>query len=507
MYLKKIFQSYLGDFFALVAGFLYTLAFAPFNYAYLILLALVLLFFAWQQVSAKRALLRGYLFGLGEFGLGVSWVYVSIHDFGHASVLSASALTALFFGFWAIFPALAGYLCAKLTGLNRVLTMPVLWLLVEYLRGHWVLNGFPWLLAGYSQLETPLAGYIPVLGVYGASFIVALTASLILYFLQYQNQRVKIALILAVLWAGGAYLQTIKWTQAIGAPIRVALIQGNISQDKKWLPENKTNTLQLYKTLTEQHWNAQVIVWPETSIPAYLSEVKDSFLMPLHQAAQRNHTDLIVSLPIKETNGEKYNAVMTLGSYISDYRKRHLLPFGETMPWQPLSGFILKQLAIKFGNFTAGLNHQNLLNAGGYKFITSICYEDVFGEYAIEGLSDAAYLVNVTNDGWFGHSIEPYQHNQMARMRALETGRFLLRSANTGLTTIVAPNGKITKQLPLFEIAVLEDMITPMSGLTPYALLGDKPIIYSVALLLLGLWIFKSEPKNQVVDSDTGLAY
>ncbi len=485
-------MKYAGDFLALSAGILYALAFAPFEYAYFVLVALIALFFCWQHVPPKCALLRGYLFGLGEFGVGVSWVYVSVHDFGHASVASAGIMTVFFVGFWAVFPALAGYICTKLTGLNRALLMPVIWLLIEYLRGYWILNGFPWLLCGTAQLDTPLAGYIPVFGVYGTGFIAALSASLLLALVQNKSYRLPIAATLVMLWAVGGYLQTRQWTHVIGEPIRVALIQGNITQDKKWLPENKINTLNLYKNLTEQHWNAQVIVWPETSIPAYLSEVKESFLMPLNQAAQQHQTDLIVSLPIKnEDSGKKYNAVMTLGKHIADYRKRHLLPFGETMPWQPFSGFILQKLGIKLGGFTAGGDNQALLRAGGYSFITSICYEDVFGDYAIQGLSEAAYLVNATNDGWFGNSIEPYQHVQMARMRALETGRFLLRSTNTGLTAIVAPTGKITHRLPLFEVGVLSDTITPMGGLTPYSLLGDVPIICFIGLLLLAMWVHR----------------
>jgi apolipoprotein N-acyltransferase len=503
------FQSHRGDFFAFVAGILYTLAFAPFNHAYLILLALMLLFFSWQQVSPKRALLRGYLFGLGEFGLGLSWVYISIHDFGHASVLSASTLTVLFFAFWALFPALVGFVCAKLANrMNRVLAVPALWLLVEYLRGHWVLNGFPWLLCGYSQLDTALAGYIPLFGVYGASFIVALTASLLLALMQHKHQRLKITLVLMALWAGGGYLQTLQWTEAIGTPLRVALIQGNINQDKKWRPENKINTLQLYKKLTEQHWDANIIVWPETSIPAYLSDINDSFLMPLDHEAKLHNADLIVSLPIKDqAKAEKYNAVMTLGKNIASYHKRHLLPFGETMPWQPVSGFLLKQLTINLSDFTAGDNNQVLLNAGGYPFITLICYEAAFGDYAIDGLDEAAYLVNVTNDAWFGDSIEPYHHLQIARMRALETGRYLLRSANTGWTAIIAPNGKIIQQLPLFEVGVLSGVITPMTGVTPYALLGDTPVIYFVAVLLLGLFLVRQNSKTKVLNPDKGLSY
>ena len=181
---------------------------------------------------------------------------------------------------------------------------------------------------------------------------------------------------------------------------------------------------------------------------------------------------------------------MTLGKETGIYRKKHLLPFGEYLPWQPVSGFILNRLAIKLGNFKSGGIDQPLLKAGGYPFITSICYEDAFGNEGIRGLPDAAYLVNVTNDGWFGDSIEPYQHLQIARMRAMETGRFLLRSTNTGATAIVAPDGKIISQAPLFKATTLNGMITPMGGMTPYARLGDTPIIYTLVILLFVMFVY-----------------
>jgi apolipoprotein N-acyltransferase len=272
------------------------------------------------------------------------------------------------------------------------------------------------------------------------------------------------------------------------------LIQGNITQDQKWLPENRLKTLQYYKTMTEAHWDSAVVVWPETSIPAYLSEVNEWFLLPLSKAAQQHKSDLIVSLPAHgNSEDKKYNAVMTLGKETRMYRKKHLLPFGEYMPWQPVSGFILNSLAIKLGNFKPGDVDQPLLKAGGYPFITSICYEDAFGDAGIVGLPDAAYLVNVTNDGWFGNSIEPHQHLQIARMRAMETGRFLLRATNTGVTAVVAPDGRIISQLPLFKATVLTEMITPMGDMTPYASSGDKPVILVLMILLFCMIIYDSQ--------------
>ncbi len=488
------------DFVAVIAGILFTLAFAPFDYSYLALAALSLLFASWQNISPGRALLRGYLFGLGSFGLGVSWVYISIHDFGRANIASSGLLTGIFVGFWALFPGLAGYLSVKILPINRglisMMSIPVVWLLVEYFRGDLVLNGFPWLQIAYSQLETPLAGYIPVVGVYGTGFLAALTASIILCIFQTRKYWLLLTIVLAVIWTTGSILQAIKWTQAIGNPIQVSLIQGNITQDQKWLPENRINTLLHYKKMTEQHWNSAVIVWPETSIPAYLSEVNEWFLLPLSEAARQHNTDLIVSLPAHGiSEKEKYNAVMTLGKEMAIYRKKHLLPFGEYMPWQPVSGFILNSLAIKLGNFKSGGIDQPLLKAAGYPFITSICYEDAFGNEGIRGLPDAAYLVNVTNDGWFGDSIEPYQHLQIARMRAVETGRFLLRSTNTGATAIVAPDGKIISQAPLFKATTLNGMLTPMGGMTPYARLGDTPIVYSMLILLFVMVVLARRQK------------
>ncbi|MEI6333545.1 MAG: apolipoprotein N-acyltransferase [Methylococcaceae bacterium] len=483
------------DLLAALAGILFTLAFAPFDYPYLAPLALSLLFASWQNITPRRALIRGYLFGLGSFGLGVSWVYISIHDFGGANWLSSGLLTALFFGFWALFPALAGYFSVKILPDNRTLisvwVMPVVWLLIEYFRGNCLLNGFPWLQSAYSQLETPLAGYIPIIGVYGTGFLVALTASSMAFIFQSRKHGLLLTAFIVSLWVTGSVLQTVKWTHAIGKPVQVSLIQGNITQDQKWRPENKLKTLQLYKELTAAHWNSVVVIWPETSIPAYLSEVNEWFLQPLSNAAKQHNTDLIVSLPVHDNaTDEKYNAVMTLGKEAGLYRKKHLLPFGEYLPWQPVSGFILNSLAIKLGNFTPGNIDQPLLKAGGYSFITSICYEDAFGDAGLTGLPDAAYLVNVTNDGWFGNSIEPYQHLQMARMRALETGRFMLRATNTGVTAVIAPDGRIINQAPLFTTTVLTETITPMGGMTPYANRGDTPFVIVLLILFFGLLVY-----------------
>ncbi|MFI3186716.1 MAG: apolipoprotein N-acyltransferase [Methylococcaceae bacterium] len=479
------------DFFSVFAGLLLTLSFSPFDYSCLSLIALVFLFACWQNISAKRAALRGYLFGLGAFGSGVSWVYISMHDFGGANVLLACLLTFLFSAFWAIFPALAGFLSVTTLqinqGLGRILLPPVSWILSEYVRGYWLLNGFPWLQIAYSQMESPLSGYLPVVGVYGTGFILALTAACIVEIFR-ANKKLLLITALAFLWGAGGLLRDQNWTHEIGPPIRVSMVQGNIAQDQKWRPENKLNTLLIYKKLTEEHWDSNVIIWPETAIPAYLDQVQEGFLTPLVADAKRHNTDLIISVPVRDSVPTKiYNAVITLGKDHGMYRKTHLLPFGEYQPLQPLSGFVLDMIQIRLGDFTPGAIDQPLMKAGGYPFITLVCYEDAFGVLSIKGLPDAAYLVNVTNDGWFGNSLEPHQHLQMARVRAMETGRFMLRSTNTGLTAIVSPKGKIITQAMPFQETVLTGTIMPMGGMTPYARLGDMPVIGAIVILLLGL--------------------
>lgn len=479
------------DYLSPVAGILLALAFAPLAWSYLAIIALILLFFVWEEVSPGKAAWRGFLFGLGLFGSGVSWVFVSVYFFGGANIVGSGLLTLFFVIVWACFPALTGYLTIVFKVKSQqyhylnVFIIPAIWMLIENFRGYWLLNGFPWFQLAYSQVDSLLSGYVPLLGVYGTGYLLAFSAAFAVYIIKNISHRKLLLLLLLLLWVVGGFLARIQWTHTLASPFNVALVQGNIAQDQKWVGENRLKTLLKYKQLTQENWDAKVIVWPETSIPAFLDQVDAFFLTPLEEEARKHQTDLVVSLPIAgAAEGEIYNGVLTLGQARGVYRKNHLLPFGEYLPLQPLSGWVLKLLGVHLGNFSAGGADQPLLRAGGYKFATSICYEDVFGGEVAHASEDAAYLVNVTNDAWFGNSLEPHQHMQMARMRALETGRYMLRVTNTGVTAIVGPDGKIIKQAPLFEAVVLKGEVTPMAGATPYASIGDTPILGGILLLL-----------------------
>lgn len=486
-------------------GVLLTLSFAPYDLAYAALPALMYLYWSWTKHTAKRALWLAYVFGLGLFGSGIWWVYISLHDFGGADPLSATLLTLLLVGLWALFPALTAYLTVKLVLKSpgvwvRIMAAALLWEAVEYFRGYCVLNGFPWLQIAYSQLQTPLAGYTPLLGVYGVGFLLAATAFAGIEIVRRKLRPLNGLCFVLLIWGGGGLLKFVPWTYSLGAPIKVTLAQGNIGQEQKWLPEQRLDTLSLYQKLTQQHWDSQVIIWPETAIPAFLSEVKEFYLDPLGAEARQHQVDLVVSLPSGEGK-ECSNSVLTLGEKPALYHKNHLLPFGEYLPLQPVSGWVLDQLEIPLGNFTAGPDRQPLLRAGGYPFTTTICYEDAYGEQVSRQIADAAFIVNVTNDAWFGDTSQPYQHMQMAQMRALETGRYLVRATNTGLTGFVGPDGAIRKQAPLFVATTLTDTIVPMGGVTPYARFGDQAVfaLLSAWVLLLHLlttWVIHRKRLN-----------
>lgn len=481
-----------------VAGVLLTLAFAPFNLPLLAVLSLSIIFGTLVDCSPLIAAKRGFLFGLGMFASGIYWVYISVHDYGGASVLGAGVLTVLVVVFWALFPAVTAYIACKLASKpsHRVCLLPFVWIFVEYFRGYWFLNGFPWLQIGYSILHTPLQGYVPIIGVYGVGFLLGGTASILVATYRKQMRYPLACVAVAAIWGTGQGLQYIHWTKAIGAPIKVALIQANIPQEQKWQPQNKRKILATYRRLTRQNWDADIIVWPESALPSYLHRSWD-YLAPLWVEARRNKTDLLLGTVSLGKGNSHFNSIAALGAKDQYYHKNHLLPFGEYLPLQPLSGWVLDVLGLQLGDYNSGGAGQPLLRAGGWQFASSICYEDAFASEVLRTLPDAAFLLNVTNDAWFGNSTEPAQHLQIAQMRALESGRYLLRATNTGNTAIIAPNGTLDRTIPPFTQLALTGSITPMGGMTPYARLGDVPIMLLLTFIFAVLQVLQRQTSQK----------
>lgn len=467
---------------ALAGGFGLPLAFAPFGLAFVVPVSLALLFWTWLDASPAQAAARGYLFGLGQFGFGVSWVFVSMHDYGGADVASSAALTALFVAYLSLFPALAGWI-ATVAGTGSLVAramflFPAAWVVSEWLRG-WLLTGFPWLQVGYSQTDTGLRGIAPIFGVHGVGWgLTVLSGALLCACLLKERARRRVLFTAALLLAGSTGLATVRWTRPVGEPVRVTLLQGNVPQDLKWQPEVQSSTLRMYADMTRQHWDSRLIVWPETAVPAFYQQVAEGFLKPLEAEARQHGTDLLLGAPYYEPQGDRYyNAIVALGEKPGFYFKRHLVPFGEFLPLRSILGFVLDLLQIPLSDFSAGVPEQAPMRAAGYAVAATICYEDIFGHEARTGLPEAAYLVNLTNDAWFGDSLAPHQHWQKARMRAIESGRYMLRATNTGITGIINAQGRVVAQAPMFRREALTGFMQPMAGSTPYLLWGDWPAV------------------------------
>ncbi len=477
---------------ALLAGIVLPLAFSPFGIFPVALVSPLLLFACWRGATPRRAMARGWLYGAGAFGAGVFWIHESF-QFSNIGLGVAIPLTVAFVAYLALFPALQGYLSRRFAGVSestRLLLMyPALWVLVEWLRG-WLFTGFGWLQLGYSQIDSPLAGFLPLTGVYGVSWLVVFLAALMLHAAS-GSARVRAAavgVVAVALLAGGA-LRTVSWSEDAGAAIKVALVQGNIPQDQKWLPSMRQPTLARYLSLTRRHWDADLVIWPESAVPGLYHRMR-SFIDSVHAEAESNRAQVLLGIPAVDPAAGKFtNSVLLVGSAGGMYHKRHLVPFGEYLPLDSLLRPITEAAGIPVSNFSPGPKKQTLLSAAGHPVALSICYEIAFGSEIIRELPEARFLVTVSNDAWFGTSIGPHQHFEIARVRALETGRYLLRATNTGITAIVAPDGRVAASLPQFDTGVLEGEITPRSGATPYVALGDYPFVAAMFLLLAAPWL------------------
>lgn len=482
----------------LFAGALAVTAFAPYGWYPVAILSLAVLFDQWLKDSPRRALLHGGLFGLGFFGAGVSWVFVSIHVYGHVHVAAAILVTLVFVAFLSLYPALLGYFLRRLTvastGLVPVLVFAAGWIVSEWLRG-WLFTGFPWLSIGSSQVDSLLSAYAPVAGVYGVGLAVTMSAGLLVAVMRNQH-RLPGLLLLAVIWAGAWFIDKMEWTSPVDEPLQVALVQGNIAQEEKWLPENIQNTLTRYTELTFSRQDTDLVVWPETAIPAFYHQVKDSFIPDLESKLQESGMSLLTGIPVLDKHTwEYFNAVVSIGGERMFYYKRHLVPFGEYLPLRGIIGTSLDALAVPNADFTRGSDVQNLIEAAGYPVGASICFEVAFSEEIAKALPQAALLVNVSNDAWFGNSLAPHQHLEMARMRAMETGRPMLRATNTGISAIIDYDGAILAKSAQFEAAVVTGSVAPRQGATPYVRLGNAPVIILCSIFLLLAWL-GSRPRS-----------
>ena len=485
----------LFDLLAAVSGALLPLAFAPVNFFALAVLSPALAFVCWHHTRPAVAARRGFLFGLGLFGVGVSWVYVAIHDFGFTGAPLAALLTFIFVAFLALFLSLQAYLSVRLQQHLPLalhgLVFAVMWILFEWLRG-WVLTGFPWLDLGYSQINAPLAGFAPILGSYGVSLLTVLSAAVLWQLMQQRNRVMWGAVAFTVgVWLAGWGLKFVEWSQPVGKPLTVAVVQGNLSQLTKWDPDKILQRLNHYAKLSEPYWGKRdVIVWPENAMTILWQDAPESYRESLQQHVKQSGTDLVIGLPYgNEQTGEYYSSMLVLGKTPGVYNKRHLVPFGEYVPLASLLRGLIKFFDLPMSGFSAGAEHQPHLEVAGQPLAPSICYEDAFGSEVIDFLPQATLLINGSNNAWYGRSLAPHQHLQISRMRALETARELIRATTTGISALVDQHGQIIARSPEFETYVLEGQVQPRKGATPYVRMGNWPVnifmFVSLAVLLL----------------------
>ena len=478
---------------SLLAGAVLPLAFSPYDMPVFAFLAPALLIALWWNNTPGAAFGYGYLFGLGLFGVGVNWLHISINLFGGINLIGALVLTWLFVACFALYPALTGYLSRRLfrhapPSVYLLLLVPALWVLTEWVRG-WLFTGFPWLDLGYSQTDTLLGGLAPLAGVYAVSAATALTAAtLVAMFCVTGRGKVLVVLLVAAIWSGAWLAGRQDWTVDEGKHIQVALIQGAVPQAVKWEPDMRRTSMRLYADLTRPYLGADLIIWPETAIPALYHQVR-GYLDDMARLAARHGSSLLAGIPVWDAGSDRYyNSLVVLNDgKRAFYHKKHLVPFGEYLPFADTLRGLLQFLHIPMSNFSPGPDVPPLLVAGGIHLGVSICYEDTFGEEVIEALPEAEVLVNVSNDAWFGNSAAPHQHLQMARMRALETGRFMLRATNTGVSALINEKGIVLKTTPQFRPEVVAGRVKLFHGETPYAAVGNYPVVSLAFVLLLAI--------------------
>ena len=518
---KRVF-NYRHLWLSFLAGSSLVFAYAPFSQWWLSLIVPCIFLHFIKNKTPAQARNIGFSFALGWFVSGISWVHVSIDQFGGMPLIVSLLLMLLLAMYLALFSALACYLTAYFSPQKRLnlWLFPSFWLFTEFLRSI-ILTGFPWLSLGYSQIDSPLATFAPVIGEVGITTIV-LYINIALYHLIHTcylssktsidapiDDRKSLVTPISVLSTIGlltVIFSTIQWVHPTGEIKKVALIQGNIPQTMKWSPEQEWPTLVKYLDLTRVNYNADIIIWPESAIPAVEPAVQD-YLGNVNRSALFNNSAVITGIINYNYETKDYfNSLIVLGKKQSDdkqgyyynssnrYYKHHLLPIGEFVPFQewlrPLAPFF----NLPMSSFTRGKYQQPNLIANNLHILPLICFEIAFPDQLAANLTNKTDMIlTVSNDAWFADSHGPHQHLEIARMRALEFGKPLLRSTNNGITAVVNHYGKIIARIPQFQEAVLTTNVQLVNGQTPYSqwstiilvLLISIPALITMMLLRL----------------------
>ncbi len=488
---------------ALVSGLLLPLSFAPVSFWPIAILCLTSLAFILQEKTAKQCMTIGFIFAIGMFGSGVHWLFVPIYQFSSTPAILAALLVLLFVVACATaFFALPFYIYGRWCSQHRLglwLGLPAAWVITEWLRT-WLFTGFPWLFLGYGHIDSWLAGWAPITGVLGLSFIIAFTASTILFVWQQKQNKLLASgglFLCALFWVSGWAFTHVQWTRDFEKPVSVGLAQGNIPQELKWERSFLQPTLDRYQTLNNQLIHNDWVVWPEAAIPLIANTQRDHqrltpLLADLKQQAVENNSALITGiLYLAPETGKAYNSIIATGLGSGIYFKQRLVPFGEYAPLEDWLGGLFNFFSIQRSMIALGPADQRGLQIGTAMLAPSICYEIVYPDLVALGAIDSNVLITISNDAWFGSSIGPLQHMQMAQMRALETQRYLIRGTNNGVSALVDDKGAIFAKTERFVIDSTEGEVELRQGATPFMVMGSEPIVF-LCLVILGVFAWFS---------------
>ncbi|KTD67422.1 apolipoprotein N-acyltransferase [Legionella steelei] len=490
---SSIHLGYIKYFFVFMAGLIAPFGFAPFHIPGLILLSLAFLYSSLQNCSRKQGFSLGFFYGMGYFGFGVSWVIVSIHDYGQLNYFLAGLITLIFIMYLALFPALVAYLYKLLEFKNRKLVsltlFCVLWCLSEYCRAT-LFTGFPWLSVGTPLIDTPIKYIAPILGVYGLSLVCVLIAALLtLAVTQNSANRYYYLITIVLILIGPMLCKNISWSRVKKEPISIGAVQANLSMRDKWDEALFWNLLKYYENSINKLLGKQLIILPESAIPLPASYL-DKYLLKLNNKALKAKSALMLGIlqPTNDSETNYYNSVITLGQAKGKKLKRHLVPFGEYIP-KPLVT-INHWLNLPEPNLLPGKRKQSLIRIENHPIASLICYEIAYPNILREQMPQAQWIVSISDNGWFGHSLASYQQLQMAQILSLLTGRYQVVVNNDGLSSVIDANGDIIESLPPFSPGLLESSVFPAEGLTPWIIWHEYPsLIFCTIFLVFILFI------------------
>jgi len=492
---------------ALGAGVSLALAFAPFSLSLSGYVGITLLLvMVWGQ-STGSGFVLGLIFALGYFGLGISWVFVSMHNFGNMGSGLAALATFLFVSYNSLFiglsVALARYVKIRF-GFSEtvfgIFLLPIFWVWLEWLRSI-LFTGFPWLLLGSSQLDTPLGEFLPLAGELGASWLMLITCGLAVFFVICTKFKTKIYALsgIVIIWGSGFGLSHINWTQKQTDTLDVALVQGSIPIRFKWDDSFLHKTLDTYMRYSKEALPADLIIWPETAITATFNNVTDTVIPKLRNFLQNNNSSLISGIVFRNTAGFLHNSLIAVNAeQTSFYHKRHLVPFGEYVPLiNGIVGFIMREFSIPMSDFRPGKTRQKNFVLQQKAIGASICYEAAYSGLIRENSANTSILLTVSNDSWFGNSAARYQHLDIARVRAKENSKYLLRATNDGITAVIDNKGNVVNSAAQNIKTFIKTKVPAFIGSTLFARYGNLPFFVLSAAIIFGLFLARNESVQQ----------